>query len=44
MYRSTVAGKEPKPPALLAMATLYKATWGVSDAEPVEMTVVDLRS
>jgi hypothetical protein len=43
MYRSTGAGKEPVPPALLAMATLLQAYHGMSDAETVEMTVVDLR-
>lgn len=43
MYRKTGAGKEPIPPALLAMATLLQAYHGMSDAEAVEMTVVDLR-
>jgi hypothetical protein len=43
MYRGTGAGKEPRPPALLAMATLLQGYLGVSDAEAVEMTVVDLR-
>jgi hypothetical protein len=43
MYRDTGAGKEPVPPALLAMATLLQAYHGMSDAESVEMTVVDLR-
>ena len=43
MYRSTGAGKEPVAPALLAMATLLQAYHGMSDAEAVEMTVVDLR-
>jgi hypothetical protein len=43
MYRKTGAGKEPVPPALLAMATLLQAYHGMSDAEAVEMTVVDLR-
>jgi len=43
MYRSTGAGKEPVPPALLAMAVLLQSYHGVSDAEAVEMTVVDLR-
>jgi len=31
------------PPALMAMATLVQAYLGVSDAELVELTVVDLR-
>lgn len=43
MYRRTGAGKPPVPPALLAMATLLQAYHGMSDAEAVEMTVVDLR-
>ena len=43
MYRDTGAGREPVPPALLAMAVLLQAYDGVSDAEAVEMTVVDLR-
>jgi hypothetical protein len=43
MYRETGAGKAPVPPALMAMATLVQAYLGVSDAEMVELTVVDLR-
>lgn len=43
MYRDTGAGKEPLPPAILAMAALLQGYVGVSDAEAVEMTVVDLR-
>jgi len=43
MYRGSGAGKDPVPPALLAMATLLQAYHGMSDAEAVEMTVVDLR-
>ena len=43
MYRDSGAGKAPVPPALLAMATLLQAYHGMSDAESVEMTVVDLR-
>lgn len=43
MYRDTGAGKAPVPPALMAMATLVQAYLGVSDAEMVELTVVDLR-
>jgi hypothetical protein len=42
MYRETGAEREPVPPALLAMATLLQAYEGMSDAEAVEMTVVDL--
>src|SRR5690606_12063718 len=37
------AGKERVPPALLAMGTILQAYHGTSDAETVEMTVVDLR-
>lgn len=43
MYRDTGAGKAPAPPALLAMAVLLQCYHGVSDAEAVELTVVDLR-
>lgn len=43
MYRDTGAGKSPVPPALMAMATLVQAYLGISDAEMVELTVVDLR-
>ena len=43
MYRSTGAGKPPCPPALLAMACLLQGYLRVSDAEAVELTVVDKR-
>jgi hypothetical protein len=43
MYRDTGAGASPVPPALLAMATLLQCYHGMSDAEAVELTVVDLR-
>lgn len=43
MYRDTGAGQEPVPPALLAMIVLLQSYHGVSDAEAVELTVVDLR-
>jgi len=43
MYRDSGAGKAAVPPALMAMATLVQAYLGVSDAEMVELTVVDLR-
>lgn len=43
MYRGTGAGASPVPPALLAMATLLQTYHGASDAEAVELTVVDLR-
>src|SRR5829696_5413765 len=42
-YRDTGAGREPVPPALMAMAILLQAYEGASDAKAVEMTVVDLR-
>ena len=43
MYRDTGAGKEPVCPALMAMATILQGYMKTSDAETVEMTVVDLR-
>ena len=43
MYRDTGAGDAPVPPALMAMALIMQAYLGVSDAEAVELTVVDLR-
>jgi hypothetical protein len=43
MYRDTGAGKEPLAPALLAMGVLLQGYVGASDAEAVELTVVDLR-
>lgn len=43
MYRGTGAGKAALPPALMAMAVLLQAYAGASDAEAVELTVVDLR-
>jgi hypothetical protein len=43
MYRGNGAGKSPVPPAQLAMAVLLQGYVGASDAEAVELTVVDLR-
>lgn len=43
MYRTTGAGKDALPPAQMAMATLVQGYLGISDAEMVELTVVDLR-
>lgn len=43
MYRASGAGRTPCPPALLAMASLLQGYLGVSDAEAVELTVVDSR-
>ncbi len=41
MYRGS--GKPPVAPAMMAMATLLQAYAGSSDAEAIELTVVDLR-
>ena len=43
MYRTTGAGKDALPPALMAMAMLVQGYLAISDAEMVELTVVDLR-
>lgn len=43
MYRDTGAGKDAVAPALMAMAVILQGYLGVSDAEAVELTVVDLR-
>jgi hypothetical protein len=43
MYRDTGAGKPAVPPALLAMVTLLQAYLKVSDAEAVELRVMDRR-
>jgi hypothetical protein len=43
MYRNTGAGKDPTPPALLAMVVLLQSYQGTSDAEAVDLTVMDLR-
>jgi hypothetical protein len=43
MYRDTGAGKPLVPPALLAMVTLLQAYLKVSDAEAVELSVMDRR-
>jgi len=43
MYRQTGAGEEPVPPAMLCMALLLQAYLGTSDAEAVELTILDLR-
>ena len=43
MYRNSGAGKEPLCPALMAMALIVQGYLGISDAEAVELTVVDLR-
>lgn len=43
MYRSTGAGEVPHSPALMCMVTLLQGYVGASDAEAVELSVVDLR-
>ena len=43
MYRSTGAGREPLPPAVLCMILLLQSYTRASDAEAVELTVVDAR-
>jgi hypothetical protein len=43
MYRQTGAGSEPNPPAMMCMVLLLQGYIGISDAEAVEMTVVDAR-
>ncbi len=43
MYRTTGAGKAARPPAMMAMALLVQGYVGMSDAEMIELTVVDLR-
>ena len=43
MYRNTGAGKDPVAPALLAMVLLLQSYLGTSDAEAVELALVDLR-
>ena len=43
MYRDTGAGKQPVCPAMMAMAALMQGYLGVSDAEAVQLTMVDLR-
>jgi hypothetical protein len=43
MYRQTGAGDTPHPPAMLCMVLLLQGYVGASDAEAVEMAVMDLR-
>src|SRR5882757_7007131 len=43
MYRDTGAGKAPVQPAQMAMAVLLQGYTGASDAEAVELSIVDLR-
>lgn len=43
MYRDSGAGKEPVPPALLAMALVLQGYLGMSDFDAVESSVFDAR-
>ena len=43
MYRTTGAGDAPHAPALLCMVVLLQGYVGASDAEAVELSLVDLR-
>jgi hypothetical protein len=43
MYRDTGAGKDPNPPALMAMVLLLQSYAGASDATAVELSLLDLR-
>lgn len=43
MYRNTGAGRPPVAPGMMAMAMLVQGYLSMSDAELVELTVVDLR-
>ena len=43
MYRESGEGKEPVAPALLAMVVLLQAYTGASDAQAVELSIVDAR-
>src|SRR5580704_8355859 len=43
MYRTTGEGEEPHPPAMLCMVLLLQGYVGASDAEAVELVVMDRR-
>jgi hypothetical protein len=43
MYTARTGGKDPVPPALLAMVTLLQAAMGVSDEDAVEFALMDQR-
>lgn len=43
MYRATGAGSEPRPPAMLCMVLLLQGYLRISDADAVDMAVVDAR-
>lgn len=43
MYRAREAGRDPVPPALLALVTLLQAAMGVSDEDAVDCAAMDRR-
>ncbi len=43
MYRTTGAGEEPIPPALLCMVLIVQGYHQISDAEAVELSILDMR-
>ena len=43
MYRDTGAGEEPLPPGMMCIATIVQGYAQASDAEAVELTVMDAR-
>ena len=43
MYRNTGAGDEAVPPALMCMVTILQGYLVISDAEAVELSIVDAR-
>lgn len=43
VYRGTGAGSPPRPPAMMSLAILLQEYAGASDAEAVELTVMDSR-
>lgn len=43
VYRQTGAGKEPNPPAMMAMVVLLQAYTKASDADAVQHSIMDLR-
>src|SRR5688500_6809150 len=43
MYTARTGGKDPVPPALLAMVTLLQAAMGVLDEDAVEFALMDQR-
>jgi transposase len=43
LYRDSVVGQPPTPPAQLALATILQAYTGVSDDEVIEATTMDRR-